>query len=674
MFVGASVNTKKAAGTMARPIVMSNGRLHVGINIYGEVHDFYYPYVGQENHAASKNLRHRVGVFVDGRVSWLDNGQWKFEFSYHNATLIGATKATNEVIGITLHFDDCVDAEQDLFIRNIHIINNRDVGREVKLYMHQVFDIGDMAGNGDTIQYLPDSQAILTYRGKRAFVIGGNQSKGNSFDQHSVGLFGIEGHDGTFADAEDGFLANNSVEHGRVDSTIGFTMSIEAHSSARVYYWISASTEIREAVDRHDYIQNQNAALNRILVTSKWWHNWIAPAQHFANKLDPEFQKSFLQSVLLIKSHIDHRGAVIASTDTTMLHHSRDAYGYCWPRDGAYALWPLIRIGYKDEPLKFFEFCRKALHPKGYLAHKYQSDGSLGASWHGYMHDGDIMAPPIQEDETAIVLFVFAQFYDTHKDNKLLRDFLLRDFYDSFVRPMADFLSSYIDKTTGLPKPSYDLWEERFTISTYTTSGVYAALVAAAGLADAAGDNESAVRWRSSADDIQGNAQKLLYNQERGILYGGLKITSESEVQNDERIDSAAVYGAFMFGLYPIDSTEIQSSVAAMVNALKMPQQDVLGLARYENDSYYRVSDDIPGNPWFITTLWLAQYNIETGRIDEALQLIHWCTSHMMNTGVLPEQLNPYNNQYISVAPLTWSQAEYVSTLLDLISIVEPTD
>lgn len=655
---------------MARPVVLSNGRLHVGINLYGEVHDFYYPYVGLENHSASKNLRHRIGVYVDGFVSWLDNGKWQFTYAYHDASLIGSIQAVNESVGITLEFDDCVDAEQDVFMRNIHIVNMRDNEREIKLYMHQVFDIGDGAGNGDTIQYLPQSQAILTYRGQRSFVIGGNQSNGKPFDQHSVGLFGIEGHDGTFADAEDGALANNSVEHGRVDSTIGFSQTVAAHSSARVYYWIVAGTNIRKVVDVHDKIQNENTVINRILATSQWWHRWIRPAQHFSNKLEPELRKSFLQSVLLIKSHIDHHGGVIASTDTTMLHHSRDAYAYCWPRDGAFSLWPLIRIGYKDEPLKFFEFCRRGLHPKGYLAHKYQADGSLGASWHGYIHDDGVEAPPIQEDETAIVLFVFAQFYDIHKDNKLLREFLLRDFYDSLIKPMADFLSSYIDTKTGLPKPSYDLWEERFTTSTYTTSTVYAALLAAAGLAEAASDSESAVRWRACADDIQINAQKHLYNKDRGTFYSGLRVIND-EVIKDERIDSSAVFGVFMFGMYSFDSPEVVSSMETMKNALKMPQEHILGLARYENDQYYRVSGDITGNPWFITSLWLAQYNIETNQHDEAMKLINWNKDHMMNTGVLAEQLNPYTEQYISVAPLTWSQAEYASTLLDLASEAE---
>ena len=40
---------------------------------------------------------------------------------------------------------------------------------------------------------------------------------------------------------------------------------------------------------------------------------------------------------------------------------------------------------------------------------------------------------------------------------------------------------------------------------------------------------------------------------------------------------------------------------------------EVGGVARYENDYYHRISNDIaavPRNPWFICTLWLADYFI----------------------------------------------------------------
>ncbi|MFC1982996.1 hypothetical protein ACFLV5_04370 [Chloroflexota bacterium] len=40
---------------------------------------------------------------------------------------------------------------------------------------------------------------------------------------------------------------------------------------------------------------------------------------------------------------------------------------------------------------------------------------------------------------------------------------------------------------------------------------------------------------------------------------------------------------------------------------------EVGGVARYENDRYQQISQDIaniPGNPWFICTMWVAQYHI----------------------------------------------------------------
>jgi glucoamylase len=210
---------------VARPIVLSNGELHVGLNKYGLVHDFYYPYVGFENHAAGANLRHKVGVWIDGTLSWLDNeNEWTFDFRYPHTALIGHTQAKNDKLGVVLEFDDCVDAEISTFMRNIHVVNLQDKDREIRLFMYQAFAIGDSRSNTDTAQYLPDSDAILHYRGRRAFVIGGSHNN-QPFDQYSIGLFGIEGHEGTFYDAEDGLLGGNNVEHGRVDSMLGYSAS-----------------------------------------------------------------------------------------------------------------------------------------------------------------------------------------------------------------------------------------------------------------------------------------------------------------------------------------------------------------------------------------------------------------------------------------------------------------
>ncbi|WP_252896900.1 hypothetical protein [Metallosphaera hakonensis] len=46
------------------------------------------------------------------------------------------------------------------------------------------------------------------------------------------------------------------------------------------------------------------------------------------------------------------------------------------------------------------------------------------------------------------------------------------------------------------------------------------------------------------------------------------------------------------------------------------------GIARYEGDSYLR--DGNSPNPWFITTLWVAQELIAEGNKERALEYIKW--------------------------------------------------
>lgn len=645
---------------MARPIVLSNGELHVGINKYGLVHDFYFPYVGLENHSSGQSTRHRVGVWINGIMSWLDEPGWELTFRYPHRALIGHTIAKNASMGVLIEFDDVVDSQVSAFMRNIHVVNLHPEEREIRLFMHQAFAIGDARSNTDTAQYLPDSEAILHYRGRRAFVISGITNDHRPFDQHSIGLFGIEGHEGTYRDADDGELGGGNVEHGRVDSVLRFKLKIGANSSQRVHYWIAAGTSLREALYVHKQVR-EDGVLRRLHDTADWWRTWLEPALRVSERIPEDQRDMFIRSVMIIKSQIDKRGAVMASTDTTMLNYSRDAYAYCWPRDGAYVLWPLIRMGYTDEPYRYFEFCRRGMHPNGYLMHKYRADGALGSSWHPYVHEGGENAPPIQEDETALVLFVFAQYYQMHASARLLTDF-----YKSMVVPMADFLANYIDGRTGLPRPSYDLWEEVYLTTTYTTSVVYAALLAAADLADSAGDADNAVRWRSAADDILSAAHKHFYNQERKAFYKGI-IVRDGTIVYDDTFDLSSVFGAFMFGLFPVGSEQLESAVATLRQTFGFTP-GTNGLPRYERDTYRRTGDSAPSNWWCITTLWLAQYDIETGNTDEARKLITWVRDRAGNSGILPEQINPITGEFISVAPLTWSHSEYVATLLDMIN------
>ncbi len=644
---------------MARPVVLSNGELHVGINNYGLVHDFHFPYVGLENHTLGRGLRHRIGIWVDGEISWLDDGTWHLDFHYPHQALIGHCIAVSDRQKIRLEFDDFVDSEKNAFVRSIHVINNDSRDRDIRVFMHQAFVIGDSRGNTDTAQFLPDSHAIMHYRGDRVFVVSGRSSGSVKFDQYSVGLFGIEGHEGTWRDAEDGELSMCNAEHGRVDSVLRFQLSIKQRDSARIEYWIAAGTSLRSALYVNNQIREEGVA-SRIEKTADWWHRWLEPVVSETKAMPEMYRKQFVTSAMIIKSHIDKHGAIIASTDSSMLNYGRDAYAYCWPRDGAFVLWPLIRMGYQEEALNFFEFCKRGLHQKGYLAHKYRSDGALGSSWHSYIHADGVVAPPIQEDETALTLFIFSEFYHMHPNDKFLGDY-----YDSLVRPMAHFLSTYIDPDTHLPKPTYDLWEENFATATYTVAITYAALLAAAVLAETVGDNSNAVSWRATADDIQSAAHKLLYDDALGCFVKNIK-KIDGEIIKDQTIDMASIYGSFMFGLFDVRSDEMKRSHETLVDTFN--QVDGVGLPRYEHDWYRRESAAAESNYWHITTLWLAQFYIETGMPDKAKKIIDWVQQRTYQSGIMSEQIVPSTGYSTSVAPLAWSHAEFMTTLLDLMN------
>ena len=342
-----------------------------------------------------------------------------------------------------------------------------------------------------------------------------------------------------------------------------------------------------------------------------------------------------------------------------MLNHARDDYSYCWPRDALFALWPFVRLGYDQELIKFFEFCENIMKPEGFLMHKYLPNGELGPSWHPYAQYNGDKNLPIQADETAGIIFLVAQFY-----NKFHNTELLKRFYKSLVKPMSDFLVEFT-REDGLPIVNYELWEMYFLSSTYTTSIVYAALNSAAELARELGKAKDALKWQAAAEKMQITARKELFNTDRGYFYRGI-LPDESK---DQTIDTSSLYGAFIFGLFDFDSYEVQQSLRTLEERFDVDQNT--GVPRFENDVYYRQNNDVDGNYWIITTLWRAEFYIASGDIEKAKSIIDWVLDRASSTNILPEQIDPENLNWHSVAPLTWSQAEWASALLDLIAADE---
>ena len=81
--------------------------------------------------------------------------------------------------------------------------------------------------------------------------------------------------------------------------------------------------------------------------------------------------------------------------------------------------------------------------------------------------------------------------------------------------------------------------------------------------------------------------------------------------------------------------------------------------------------EEVPGNPWLITTLWNAQWHIACAKtladLENPNHTIEWIKQYASPAGILAEQLHPYTGAPLSVAPLTWSHATYVETILQFV-------
>ncbi len=636
---------------MGRQVVLSNGQLFIGLDEFGLVHDFYYPYVGLENLTNARSSQHKIGVWVDGVFKWTDDGSWQIEIDFEEDALISSIRLHSSELNIRLLLQDFIDSEYNALIRRVTVYNDDTNERDIRIFMHQVFQIS-RAGRADTAIYVPDDSYILDYKGRYCLLISGKFTDGVSFDQYAVGSYGIEGKTGTFVDAEDGELSGNAVEHGGVDSVIRFQRQYGGGQSATVDYWVVAGSSQTDVQDVHVKFKFQNID-NRLQASRSMWQNWIASGK----QIDVgEHRRSLLHSLLIIKAHCDERGSVLASGDSSIFNYGRDYYCYCWPRDAAYALWPLIRLGHFNEAKLFFEFARDTMHKDGYLMHKYQPDRAIGSTWHPLVH-GRHKELAIQEDETAGVLFIIGEYYDASGDK-----IFIENMYHNFIAPCANFMSQYIDEQTGLPHASYDLWEEKFLTSTYTVSTIIAGLRTAAKLATVVDAPDDAVRWTKVAESISGNLDKL-YHQD-GYFMKGFLLQDTGELEYDNTLDISSLYGTVTFAGLSKDDERCLSTARCIEQRL-LNTSPSGGVIRYENDNYFLAKRQYKGNPWGVTTLWLAQYWKSIHRDQEANELLKWAIQRELPSSVLSEQFDPETADPLGVTPLVWSHAELLSTLLD---------
>lgn len=649
---------------MPRDLVVGNGTLLVNIDRNLNVRDLYYPHVGLHNHI--NGHVNRVGVWVDGQFSWLGN-TWAISLGYRPGTMTTESYASNGRLGIGLRFNDIVHPETNLFLRRVTVENLHTTEREIRLFFHHDFRIFE-TDIGDTVFFHPFTDSMIHFKRDCWILMSGRTSDDEGIYQYTAGIKEFAGAEGTWRDAEDGVLSKHPIDQGSVDSTISFRIRVPGEGRASIACWLAVGRSLEEVSDLGNAVRSTPAD-ELIAESERSCATWLKKGVEFESDtqaIPAGLTDLYRRSLLVLQTQIDRCGGILAANDTDIMQTARAHYSYIWPRDGALAARSLDLAGYPDPARRFFSFCAGILPPeRPYFLQKYCPDGTLGATWHPFIVDGQPEIP-CQQDGSALVVWAISQHCQQYKD----RDFMC-SIYEDLVAPAADHLVHTMDSKTRLPRPSYDLWEQRRCVHLYTCAAVYGALAEASKLARVL--DPSRVDWYKEArDDLKKAIISRFYDERLNRFVRSLIPAHGHDgpcLEADPLID-ASMAGVFLFGVLPPEDKRVASTMSAIYERLWV-RSPIGGLARYEDDYYFQVTSDVrnvPGNPWFISTLWMAEWYIAIAKslrdLEPARDLLEWTSRHTSEAGLLAEQIHPFTGEPLSVMPLTWSHAAYISAYL----------
>ena len=225
-------------------------------------------------------------------------------------------------------------------------------------------------------------------------------------------------------------------------------------------------------------------------------------------------------SAMVLKAQEDktYPGALIASLSNpwgTLVQATEVQTGYkaVWPRDFYQVASALMALGDRETPVKALDYLHTVQVRPG-------TPGNRGASgW--FLQKTHVDGTPewtsVQLDQSAMPIMLA---------DKLLRAGWITKahataLYRSSLRPAADFLvaGGEVDFTMGTvnqglvtpPKTQTERWEEQPGFSPSTTAAEITGLVAAADLADAAGDGLGAARYRTAADGYSAGVERTMF-------------------------------------------------------------------------------------------------------------------------------------------------------------------
>ncbi|PDO09494.1 MAG: glycoside hydrolase family 15 [Candidatus Reconcilbacillus cellulovorans] len=632
--------------------VVGNSRFLASLGKTGRIYRLWWPHVDYPQHLDAI----RTGLRLDGRndTAWFDaeTDGWRHEAGYLLGTNVFRVRATSPHSPVAVETIDYAVPDENFFVRQYAFDNRSDRPVSFEFVWYSSFRPDDSCFYHTTFfEYSAD--ALIHLRREYVFAVAGSnvctgyQAGGNAWEAVCSGP-----------------LNGNEIDMTPDGALTWRFEQVPAGGRTELAVYIAAG-HTRDAA-----LQTLSKAKSRS--PRHWLETTVDHWRRFLNDVSPlptdraDIRDLYERSLLAIRLMCDERsGGIIAAPEFDEAFSRCGGYGFCWGRDAAFIATALDRAGLTRLSEKFYEWTLTAQDPDGSWQQRHDHDGRLAPNW------------GLQIDESGSILWGMWQHYLHTRDPGFLKRVW------PAVRKGARFLVGFLDPETGLPRPSHDLWEERFGQHTYSAAAVSAGLTAASRIAEQLGEPGYAAEWSTAAERIRRAVGELCWNEAQGMFYRSLNVRVAEPVYReavrqgkratvrtngkgyssyylsyDATADVSLLGVSVPFELFPPDDPRVERTADEIERRLTVANFG--GLKRYEDDRY------VGGNPWVLTTLWLCLYRTRRGQYDRALPLLEWAVRYRTPTGLLPEQIDPRTGRAAWAVPLAWSHAMFVLAALEL--------
>ena len=611
--------------------IIGNKDMLVSLSKTGELLRLYYPMRDNKQYIDF----FETGVKINNSMLIYTNNDVNNEYNqkYIEDTNVLETDILNTYFKLRIVQTDFVSINENVLIRRYVFKNESDIELDTKFLIHSKLH----SGENQLVSAKILERGMAQYTSEDCFNIVSIKEKISS---HQINDCERNIYTGIIKDKD--YIGMSA------DSAICYEIGKLAPGQKKnldIVIYVDNQIKENSKIQKIDTIKEQ---ANTISYWKKYYkaHNTIKLPEP-KNKLDEKLHQIYKRSIMLFPLLINEKtGAMVAAVEVDEKREKSGRYNYCWPRDAVFITESLDILGMKEEAEKFYKiFCKNTQSPNGMWEQRFYVDGSLAPSW-GY-----------QIDETASVVYGVYKHYQHTKNKKFLKETLTM--CEKAIKYLKKYTEDIVEEKNKM-HVSYDLWEMCEGTHLYSLAAIYAAFETMEKIYDKIYDDyeENRIKQEKIRKErkeyqelklkIKNYIAEKLYDKERKTYIRNTQ---------DKKLDISIIGAVTPFKLYTPKEKKITNTIENIDLSLRTYTG---GYKRFEEDNYMN------GNPWTIATLWMAEYHIQKGERNKAIEELNYVVKSANQHGLLPEQVNNEKMEPAWVIGLGWAHAMFIQTIKKL--------